>query len=140
MSADGGIFRWKNPYCEKEAKEVKESCDVESIRSEPGEIKEAHAKPSEECITKTMKTRCKCGKANCKCPKMRITTTKCCKCSNSKCNCTVSVVKPIVKDVRSKEHVSKPCGKKVIRVPSSEYGKNNIYGDFCPMPGKDNKK
>lgn len=131
VSSDGGIFRWKNPYSSEQQKAAKEMDDVVSVHSEPGESKQAKGKELEECITKSMKVRCKCGKTTCSCPKMKVTTTKRCRCIKPRCNCTLTVVRPDVK---------KNPDRKIIRVPSSEIGKNNIFGDYCPMPSKGAKK
>ncbi|KAK6624062.1 hypothetical protein RUM44_010920 [Polyplax serrata] len=132
VSADGGIFRWKNPYSYKESeKAAKEVPDVVSVHSEPSSMKQAKEKDLEECITKTMKIKCKCGKPSCRCPKLALTTTKACKCTKPRCNCTLTVARPVVKKTQSQSDT-----KKVIKVNKDEIGRNNIYGDYCPRQQK----
>ena len=132
VSADGGIYRWQNPYAQKERqKEPKEVPDVISVHSVPSTTKEAKEKDLEECITKTREIKCKCGLTSCKCPKLSVTTTKACKCTKPKCKCTLTVVKPIVKKSQSQL-----LHRKTIKVPKDDIGRNNIYGDYCLNPKK----
>lgn len=133
VSADGGIYRWRNPYfvTEKSDSQRKEAVDTVSVHSEPNEANLANSKELEECVTKTIKVKCKCKKPSCKCPNLKVTTTKVCKCAKPRCKCTLTIARPVANKTQSQSDV-----RKVIKVNSKEIGRNNIYGDYCPMPEK----
>ncbi|KAL0278596.1 UNVERIFIED_CONTAM: hypothetical protein PYX00_000371 [Menopon gallinae] len=126
VSADGGIYRWKNPYMKSE-NPVKEADDIVSVIAEPGEKKQASAKDLEECITKTMKVKCKCENPACTCQKYKVTTMK----KSSSYNLTVA--KPLP-EKPSQSHGSLKAGAAGATKP--EVVKSS--GDCSPGKGKKN--